>query len=521
MALAEHTPTAANDAEPTGAAPAPSPAPAPAPATSTPPVDADPADLDARADALRASQMGASRAPWADLHHASQAYWRDRARFDAKGLTPPPPPASSSVSDPPAPPKSSTHVVEAVHDIPEKVDPLLVSILSWPRRHGSWSELAFCKWLRMHIDGLGAKPVIVAEGCILVSINPPDRQEGKVTIHPKPATTLFSCHVDTIEGSGADVAPPAGDGEPVVLRKKLTYDPNFGQIALDKDSIGGSLGADDGAGVYVMLKMIEAKVPGTYLFHRGEECGGIGSAAMRDKYKDALSGFEAAVAFDRHDTFEVIYHQGGMKCASLKFTEALCAALNKQGFKYSPSTRGVFTDTKNYRKIIPECVNIAVGYQSQHGRNETLDYAHLAALAKAACAIEWEALPIDRDPTEADYSGYSTGYGRGSYGSGRFDDADDAAWAFPQGGSTAKTTGKKKSKKKQAQQAQQPLLESGPALSCSAELAMCSLEDIEAWCEDSPLDAAKAIGQLLLEIAALRATNEMLLKLMGWQEDTK
>jgi hypothetical protein len=458
-------------------------------------------DLVERAKALRAKELGSSAVPWDTLVDASRKHWLMRvAALEA----------TAPQSDPPAASKS-TYVAEPTHDIPAEVDPLLVHILSWPRGHGTWSELAFCKWLREHIQSLGATPLIMAEGCIMTTVRPPARQDGQTTVHPKPSTTLFSCHVDTIEGNEALVAQ--GEGEPAPLRKKLTYDPNFGAIALDKDSIGGSLGADDGAGVYLLLKMIEAKVPGSYLFHRGEERGGIGSSAMRDKYPEVLKAFETAIAFDRHDTYEVIYHQGGMRCASLKFTEAMCAALNKHGFKYQPSTRGTFTDTKNYRKLIPECINIAVGYESQHGRNETLDYGHLNALAKALCEINWDALPIDRDPAEADpapyYGGSYTGggYGRSTTRQRGFDDED---FAFPQGGTKAK----KKSKKKQP-----PALESGPALSVSEELSACSLEDIEQWCEDYSLDAAKGIGQLLLEIAQLKASNAMLLNLMGWKDD--
>lgn len=483
---------AANEAERKGvAAPSPSPAPTPAPT---------PAPSPAPYNARNQSRLPDGRV--VDIH--------------------------STKSDPPSSKKPHGGITsEPLHEIPQEVDPLLVTILSWPRRHNSFSEFAFCKFLREHITQLGGKPLIMSEGCIVATVYPPLKREGNTDIVPSPSTTLFSCHVDTIEGTDADQPkPPANadgnnDGEPKVVRKKLTYDPNFGLIALDKDSIGGSLGADDGAGVWLMLKMIERKVPGTYVFHRGEELGGLGSKAMAEKYVELLQAYECAVAFDRHDTFEVIYHQGGMKCASLKFTEALCAKLNKQGMKYEPSTRGVFTDTKNYRKLIAECVNIAVGYQSQHGRSESLDYSHLAALLEAVCNMDWDSLPIDRDVTEPDYASYSGyqggsygGYGRGRGGDTLFTDYEDRDFTFPQGGSAKK----KKGKNRKAGSLTMPRV---PALTISEELSICSLEELETWATDKPYEAASALGQLLVEMAQVKASRDMLMKLMGWQEDNK
>jgi hypothetical protein len=434
-------------------------------------------------------------------------------------------------SDPPG--ERSKVVSEVAHEIPANVDPLLVQILSWPRRDDSVQELQFCKFLREHIKGLaipGATVEIMAGGCLAVTVPRPGKPEDPTP--PKPSTTLFSSHVDTVEGHASDtvwsdeekkwVSKPAVSAD---VRKRLTYDPNFGLIALDKDSIGGSLGADDGAGVWLMVKMIERRVPGTYLFHRSEEVGGKGSAEMVRKHTDWLAKFECAVAFDRHDTFEVIHTQGGSRCASAKFTDALCDRLNKQGMQYEPSQRGVFTDTKNYRGIIPECVNVAVGYQSQHGRNETLDYGHLNALLDAVCAIDWDSLPIDRDPKIVEAGSY--GYGRHNWTTrgGRdslFDDDEDFE-PFPRGyrGSNAphfdKSSRKKPKNKGRRQQA--ALTNADPILSVSEELSQHSLEELETWATDNPIDAAKAIGQLLVEVAQMRSTVTMTMQLLGWKED--
>lgn len=399
-----------------------------------------------------------------------------------------------------APVPSKESVIGMQLDIPETVDPLLVTILSWPRSHGSLAELAFCEWLTKSLCDLGHTVTKWEEGSMFVDV-----------LHPggKRATTLFSCHVDTVDGfvKQEDPADPTK-----ITRKKLTYDSNFGHITLDKDSVGGCLGADDGAGVWVMLNMIAAGVPGGYLFHRGEECGGISAKANARKREALLKRFDAAVAFDRPRCNEIITHQGGTECASNKYALALAAALNKHGFEYKPSTTGVYTDTKEYRRIIAECINIGVGYEQQHGRGEFQDYAHLKALTEAACNIDWEALPVDRDPSKPDpvFSGYG---GRGAYGypSGNSELWDDDDHAFGYQGKAAANTKAKKPKGKDV----------------AVEPAMTPLDDLDLLVRDSgvqnihwlvenePDNAVATIVALMREGARLKADVAVLEDLLG------
>jgi len=218
------------------------------------------------------------------------------------------------------------------HEVPENVDPLLVTILSWPRKHESVTELEFGQWLTVQLGAFAKEDFTLTGG-------PQRHQLGSLSftvLRPDKtrSTTLFSCHMDTVDSicmSGA--------------RKKLTYDRTFGLIQLDKDSLGMSLGADDGVGLWMMLRMIEAKVPGTYLFHRGEEVGGLSDKANATHEKMWLSQFEAAVAFDRPGDSEIITHQRcRTECASSKFRHALSAQLNLHEMDYQPSDRGMYTD---------------------------------------------------------------------------------------------------------------------------------------------------------------------------------
>jgi hypothetical protein len=262
----------------------------------------------------------------------------------------------------------------------EVVDRTLVKILSTKRPFNSDSELKFMKWLREEIEARGGKPAIKAGGNVTCTIARPDGKQS---------STLFSCHTDTTHSNDR------------VPTQKLEYDPAFGYIFLAKSERGHSdcLGADNGAGVWLLLEMISAKVPGTYVFHRGEERGCVGANEMLAKYKDWLENFQIAVAFDRRDTYEIITHQGGERTCSDKFADALAAKLKEHGLTYEKSPNGAYTDTRVYRGVISECTNLGVGYFNNHGPDEHLDYGHLLALRDAVVKIDWDSLPADRDPT--------------------------------------------------------------------------------------------------------------------------
>jgi hypothetical protein len=76
-------------------------------------------------------------------------------------------------------------------------------------------------------------------------------------------------------------------------------------------------------------------------------------------------------------------------------------------------------------------VNLSVGYDGAHTRKETLDFAHLSALAEALPKVEWESLPIDRDPKAADPApSYQNWKGSRGFGgmSGLFDDDEERQW---------------------------------------------------------------------------------------------
>ena len=172
------------------------------------------------------------------------------------------------------------------------------------------------------------------------------------------------------------------------------------------------LGADDKAGVTIMLYMIEKQIPGLYYFFLGEEVGCIGSKKLAEQHKvEKIPGINKVISFDRRATNSVITYQASSRCCSDKFGEALASELNKyeNSFKYLTDPTGIYTDSAQFVKIYPECTNISVGYYQEHTFSERQDLEHLEKLAEACTKVDWTSLPVDRDPLKTEYRSYYEG----------------------------------------------------------------------------------------------------------------
>ena len=197
--------------------------------------------------------------------------------------------------------------------------------------------------------------------------------------------TLFIAHVDTVHREvGANK---------IRKTKAMWY------------AEGAPLGADDGAGVAMLMHMMHSGVKGYYIFSQGEECGGIGAKFLEKNHAPLLAQFDRAIAFDRRGTDSVISHQGWGRCASDTFCQALADELNlhDENLMYTPDDTGVYTDTAEFIDIIPECTNISVGYDHEHSQQECLNIHHYELLSQAVLQVQWDKLPTDRDPTVPEY----------------------------------------------------------------------------------------------------------------------
>jgi len=203
-------------------------------------------------------------------------------------------------------------------------------------------------------------------------------------------STMFTSHLDTASSQLSDV--------------KHTFDGDL--IRTDGTSI---LGADDKAGVTIMMYMIEKNKPGLYYFFLGEEVGCVGSRKLADKHKkEPITHIKKVVSFDRRGTDSVITHQLGGRCCSEDFGNALSKELNKaeSSFKYSNDPSGIYTDSAQFTSIYPECTNISVGYKNEHSSSEYQNIRHLELLSDAVLKVDWESLPVSRNKDDDDYEDY-------------------------------------------------------------------------------------------------------------------
>lgn len=227
---------------------------------------------------------------------------------------------------------------------------------------------------------------------------------------------MWSSHTDTVHHDEG-------------LQDLIVDGPWIKAVTGKKRELTNCLGADCTTGVWLMIKMIEAKVPGLYIFHREEEVGGRGSQWIADNRADDLAGIQFAIALDRMDYGSVITHQGMSRCCSDEFAEGLSYLL---GDNFKPDDGGIFTDTANYTKIIPECTNLSVGYFNQHGPNETQNWMFANNLLEKLTSIDLSGLIPIRDPSEVDDEPWWINYGKKTYSDeNEYIDLDEFCFRHP------------------------------------------------------------------------------------------
>ncbi len=244
---------------------------------------------------------------------------------------------------------------------------LLLDMLSYKRPEGSATQARFCQRFLEPVFG------------------PPDVHGNYITTIGDDSRIAFMAHHDTVHRS---------DGMQATHTKK-------GIVRLSKKSKSNCLGADCTTGVWLILHMIANNIPGRYVIHAGEECGGIGATALnRDWNQRWIEETDFAISFDRFGTDSIITHQFERRTASDAFATSLSEIL---GMGHSADSGGSFTDSEVYSNTIPECTNLSVGYLGQHTAKETQDIIYAVELAAALVDADWSQLVVDRDPSVVEY----------------------------------------------------------------------------------------------------------------------
>lgn len=120
------------------------------------------------------------------------------------------------------------------------------------------------------------------------------------------------------------------------------------------------LGADDRAGIYIIIELIERGYKPSIILTDLEEKGGIGADILTNNYKKCPFNCKALIELDRQGLDEAVYYQ----CDSKIFEKKI----NSYGFQ---TDIGTFTDISI---IAPRweiaAVNLSVGYCYEHSYSE-------------------------------------------------------------------------------------------------------------------------------------------------------
>ena len=127
------------------------------------------------------------------------------------------------------------------------------------------------------------------------------------------------------------------------------------------------LGADDRAGIYSIINILEEGYRPSLIFTDGEERGGIGASALIQKFPDCpFSECKALIQLDRQGSKDAVFYG----CDNPDFTKLIVS----YGFE---EEWGTFTDISI---IAPQwkiaAVNLSVGYFNEHQRIEFLNLVH-------------------------------------------------------------------------------------------------------------------------------------------------
>lgn len=232
---------------------------------------------------------------------------------------------------------------------------------------------------------------------------------------------MWACHTDTVHRFGGKQDITFKDGVLRLRPDQRVEDMEFDTFKLTGRGWGqgpNCLGADDGAGCWLARELIRAEVPGYYVFHRGEERGGIGSMWKAKHHEGKMKGYRACISLDRYGYDSVITHQGFRSCSDA-FAQSLADAID-MGMKPDPT--GLFTDSANYTDAIGECTNLSVGYGNHHTSKEWLDVDFLVSLRHALIEMDQSLLVFERPAGQE--SKYYWGGGYASGGWGWYDDND-------------------------------------------------------------------------------------------------
>jgi hypothetical protein len=124
------------------------------------------------------------------------------------------------------------------------------------------------------------------------------------------------------------------------------------------------LGADDRAGIFAIIKILQDGLRPSVILTTGEEDGGVGACAICDKYPECpIPGLKYMIQLDRRGTNDCVFYD----CYCPEFVDYV------ESFGFCERW-GSFTDISF---LMPQWqtvgVNLSVGYEDEHNKQEILN----------------------------------------------------------------------------------------------------------------------------------------------------
>lgn len=159
------------------------------------------------------------------------------------------------------------------------------------------------------------------------------------------------------------------------------------------------LGADDRAGIFCILKILQAKLRPTIIFTTDEEVGCLGAEALVKAFKhDAPSKLNYIIQLDRRGSTDCVFYD----CDNLDFVKYV------ESFGFIEAI-GSLSDIS---VICPEWgmagVNLSVGYENEHSESEILHVVPmLKTIDKVKIMLTQKEIPeFKYIPSEYSWNGY-------------------------------------------------------------------------------------------------------------------
>ncbi|MGN7177553.1 M20/M25/M40 family metallo-hydrolase [Cytobacillus firmus] len=219
----------------------------------------------------------------------------------------------------------------------------------------------------------------------LLNINGESGNEGEIRKHAERILAPLVDHL-TFDSKGNILAQKryrGGNGPTILLNAHLDtvvpIDP--GRIIVKEKNIwtssSGILGADDRAGVAVLLQMAKnlekSSFRGTvkFILTVEEEIGLVGAQHVDEHF---LWDVDAAIVLDRRGTGDIVVSCGGyIPFCDERYGQFIEDVAVKEGLKNWKCTNGGSSDTRIWASYGIQSVNLSVGYFDEHTSDEKLD----------------------------------------------------------------------------------------------------------------------------------------------------